>query len=471
MKTSIRLIYFSLFILAIAGLSSCNKGNNENGIGTAEFSLSLPDGLSQLKSVSTDSAVVSYQLLVSVENLNGGVVFTDRLIPLYSFGTGFVSEKLEIKAGEFKLTKFMVINPSGAVIYAAPLAGSPLAYLTNRPLPLNFNIFPDKITQVLPEVLAVGDQTPDKFGYVSFGVQVVKPLTFWAGAVIDNPMIMAPFPMFTEAKLTVTARDGWHYTFKLSASLNQIIIRGGSEKYVLLLEKEGFLPQKFEFTAAQLLERTKESPLYLRIPWDSYAYQTLFLQPGPDAGKDAMISNLEPEKNFGGHKYFEATFLTEPILTVMRSNRSLIWFDLSTVPKSAIIKKVVLKLSYDLPVPWDSAVIVPGTTSSIFIGGVLQQIIAPWEEGKVTWNNQPATTELNQVFIPPFIRNANFIEVDVTRLFVSMAATPSTNPLPNHGMLFKLTPENKFPGFRFASSDFPEPVLRPRLSIHYTTAK
>ncbi len=37
-----------------------------------------------------------------------------------------------------------------------------------------------------------------------------------------------------------------------------------------------------------------------------------------------MISNLNPDKNYEDHKYFEATYLTEPVLTVMRSNRSLI---------------------------------------------------------------------------------------------------------------------------------------------------
>jgi hypothetical protein len=469
MKTSIRLICFSLFILAVAGLSSCNKMNNENGIGTAEFSLSLPDGLSQLKSVSTDSAVVSYQLLVSVQNLNGGVVFTDKLIPIYTFGTGFVSEKLEIKAGEYKLTKFMVINPSGVVIYAAPLAGSPLAYLTNRPLPLNFNIFPDKVTTVLPEVLAVGDQTPDKFGYVNFGVQVIKPLVFYTMCVFDpgNPMIMAPIQI-TSAKLTVYAADGWHFTFMLQPSVNKLIIRGGSEIYKFVLEKEGYATQNMQFTAAQLLAATSENPLVLKIPWGSQ-YQVLFLQPGPDAGKDAMISNLEPDKNFGAHKYFEATWMSESPLTVMRSTRSLIFFDLSTVPKSAVIKKAILKLSYDLPVPWDSTIFFSnsGTAYSIRPAGVLQQIIEPWEENSVTWNKAPKTTELMQVFIPPFIRNTNFIEVDVTGLIVSTAA----NLLPNHGMLFKLNTNEKFKGFRFASSDFPDELMRPRLSIHYTLAK
>jgi hypothetical protein len=139
------------------------------------------------------------------------------------------------------------------------------------------------------------------------------------------------------------------------------------------------------------------------------------------------------------------------------------------LPKSAIINKVTLQLFYDLPIPFDSSYITntgPATGVAWF-GGVLQQIIEPWEEFKVTWNTQPKTIEANQVYISPFIRNVNFIFVDVTRLFV----TPSTTDqaiYPNYGMLFRLWPVDRFPGFRFASSDYPDAIMRPRLTIYYT---
>lgn len=425
MKTSFRLIYFCLMILAVSSLSSCTKDNSKNGIGTVEFSLNLPGGSSQLKSTTIDSVVVSYQLMVSVVDVNGNSVLSDKLIPLYTFGTGFVSAKIEIKTGEFRLIKFMVMNPSGAIVYAAPMAGSPLAYLTNKPLPMPFNIFPDKVTTILPEVLVVGDQSPAQFGYATFGVQIINPLDFYTICILDNPnpMIMAPIQM-TNARVTISNNNGWIYSFNLIAGVNHLIIRGGSENYTFLLEKEGYMSQKLQFTGTQLRAATKENPLILKIPWNSQVFQILFLQPGPDTGKDAMISNLEPDKNFGAYKYFEATYMSESVLTVMRSNRSLIWFDMSSLPTSAIIKKVILKLTYDLPIPWDSTIFVSGNagTPVIIPCGVLQQIIEPWEENTVTWNNQPKTIEAGQVFIPPFIRNANFIEVDVTSLFISSAA-------------------------------------------------
>jgi len=466
MKTSIRLVYFFLVVLGISCISSCTKVTIDNGTGTAEFSLNLPAGSGLTKSATADSVVVSYQLMISVVDTKGNAVLTDKLIPLYTFGTGFLSAKVEINNGEFRLTKFMVLNTTGAVVYATPVAGSPVAYLTSKPLPLAFNILPGQVTSVLPEVLAVGDQPPAQFGYATFGVQIIKPLEFWTECILgyDNPMIMAPIQI-TNAKLTISDNNGWIFSFNLTPAVNHLVIRGGSEKYTFLLEKEGYTSQKLEFTNAQLAAATKENPLILKILIGSSLNQVLFLQPDSVTGKDAMISNIEPDKNFGAYKYFEATNMSEPTLTVMRTNNSLIWFDLSKLPKSAIIKKVVLRLSYDLPIAWDST-IYAGTTNTK-IGGRLQQIIEPWEENGVTWNKQPKTTEANQVYIPPFIRNVNFIEVDVTGLFVTTAA----NLLPNYGMMFKLYPEQKFKGFRFASSDFSVATMRPGLTIQYTSSK
>ena len=55
--------------------------------------------MGQAKSISAaDSAVVSFQVMISVEDLAGNAVFTDKLIPVYAFGTGFVSENVEIKS-------------------------------------------------------------------------------------------------------------------------------------------------------------------------------------------------------------------------------------------------------------------------------------------------------------------------------------------------------------------------------------
>jgi hypothetical protein len=328
-------------------------------------------------------------------------------------------------------------------------------------LPLPFMIRPEQTTRIVPEVLAVLNYTPDQFGYLNFGMQIIKPLTFYTVAIIDNPLIMAPV-QWTEALLTVHDNKGWHYRFKLEPAINRIIVRGGSSMYTLVIEKPGFMPVKFEVPAARLLETTRENPLILRIPTGDI--KTLVLQPGPNEAKDAMISNIDPDKNFGGHPYFEATFLSDSILTVMIAKRSLIWFDMSRLPKSATIKRVVLRLSFERPIIWPSPVPMTATPGSEqWFGTVLQQITEEWDKDKVTWNTEPATITSNQVYIGPFwTTSVNFIDVDVTRLIVNNL------DVANHGMLFRHYPTEKFPGFRFASGDHPNAILRPKLTIFFT---
>jgi hypothetical protein len=465
MKTMVKFLVTVLIIPSLAYLYSCeNNGIVQDEKGSVEFSVALPAGDDSKSGTGADSSVVSWHILISVEDLMGNTVMSDSLIPLYTFGTSYVSENIKFNAGEYKLVKFMVINSAGAVVYAAPVAGSPLAYLTTRPLPFHFNIFPGQITKVVPEVLAVGDNTPDRFGYAAFGISIIKPLSFWVVCYLESGLTVSSIQL-TDARLSISTPSGWSYSCRLAAAINHLTIRGGSEIYNFILEKEGYQPQKLQFKAEQLSATTELNPLILKIP-SSSQINVIVLQPGPEKGKDAMISNLEPDKNFGGHKYFEATFLSEPVLTVMRSNRSLIFFNLDTLPKSAIIKKVILTLSYDLPIPFDSIYLVNTNpeTSTNWHGAILQQVVEPWEENKVTWNTQPKTIEANQVYIMPFIRNVNFIDIDITRLIIPVAEIA----VPSHGMMLRLWPTERFPGFRFASSDYPEPKMRPRITIYYT---
>ena len=470
MKTLARSVYLLLIFLGMAGLSSCEKNPAGAGKGEATFSVSVPD--QTLKSAMTDSNEVrSYHVLVSVEDLNGKEVLDNELIPLYQFGNGFISEKVKLETGKYLLTRFLVIDPSGKVVYAAPKKGSPRAYLVKEPLPIPFSIRKEHVTTVTPEVLPVGNSNPEEFGYVNFGVEVVRPLHFFTICYLDNPEVMAPTRP-TNALLTVYDATGWHYTFKLRPRVNHLVIRGGSDVYTFVLEKKGYKTQKMEFTALELEATTPNEPLVLTIPWGGQEYKKLVLQPGPEKGKDAMITDLDPGKNFGDHKYFETTYLPDSLLDCMRTTRSLIWFDLNDLPKSAVIHRVILRLFYDAPVPWDSTVFVADTTQVTpacpWYGGVLQRITEPWDEHKVTWKTQPKTSTVDQVYISPFrpyVANTNFINVDVTPLFMP---TDECDCGPNHGMLFRLWPEEKFPGFRFASSDYPVPGMRPELIILYT---
>lgn len=450
-----------------AGMQSCEKKSPAaEETGSFELFLNLDESeVSNLKSEIYDSVDIrQYHALLTLVGPDSMPVLEDELLPLYKFGDGFFSEKIELSVGHYQLEKFMIINPAGEVIFASPLRGSPKAYLVKNPLPIGFGVRPGETTRLSPEVLPVQGEPPSEFGYSTFGFVVVNPLPFYILAILDDPRIMAP-TVFTEAKLSVFHPDGWRHSFKLLPQINRVVIRGGAEAYKFIVEKEGFKPIEMEVPARRLLATSKEDPLIVRFPVvDPYVIR---LQPGPDMGFDAMISNLNPEKNYGKHPYFEATYMTDNSpLAVMRENRSLIQFSPTGLPKSAMIDKVTLTLFYDVPLPWDGII-----TDSIYItaagdvrycAGYLQQIVEPWQEHEVTWAKQPKTNPKVSVEIYPFIRNTNFIVVDVTRMFVNEFSFPS------YGMLFTLAPDPCSPGFRFCSSDYEKPEMRPMLTIHYS---
>ena len=480
-----------ILLVLLAGYSnSCEKISNENEAkGKLEIAVALNEGI--LKSAGNDSinypdndtipGMNTFQILISVVNRQGLPVMEDELIPLFNFGSGFVSNRIEFNAGEYQLTKFMIINPQGNVVYAAPMAGSAKSYLVLNPLPMEFTINTESITRVVPEVLSVVNENPQEFGYAGFGFQVVKPLTFYVIAMINDPRIMAPTQL-TQALLKVITPEGWEHSFRLEARLNVIAVRGGAENYILICEKPGYAPLKLSLSPRELMATSPDNPINLSFGVPDF--NVLTLKPGPRAGKDAMISNLSPQRNFGNHIFFEATFITEPVLAVMRSNNSLIWFDTGQLPRSATIRKAELLLFSDQPIPWNyEGGISTASSDRPWYGAVLQQIIEPWDEDSVNWFNQPKTTEANQVYISPFNNypegdtiiysdqnlitepgTTGMINVDVTSLFVPVEKIN----LPNYGMFFKLYPAEQFPGFRFASSDHPNLRMHPELRLYYT---
>jgi hypothetical protein len=293
-------------------------------------------------------------------------------------------------------------------------------------------------------------------------VQVVKPWPFYVIAELDNPLLMRP-SLITDANLTVYTPDGWSHNFYLEPKVNKLFVRS-SEYYEMTVYKDGYEAKIF-VSGRELLGTSEMNPYVIKI--GQFPYNTLVLQPGPDSGMDARITDLEPDKNFGDYKYFEATSMSEPVLTVMRNTRSLISFDLSQLPKSAVINQAILTLYFDIPIYWEN-----GTTGSWLpydsimppaYGAALQQIVEPWKEYGVSWYNQPKTNEMNQVIIYPFIKNANFIDIDVTSIY-----GPNPSSFPNYGMMLKLYPDQAFPGFRFVSSDYPDQNMRPKLTINYS---
>lgn len=482
MKT-FKIIIWMLAFIPVFFLTSCEKLFEAEQEGILKLSL-MVDQQDDLKAALSDSNTFkSHYLIVSVVNENGEVVMNDERLELYNFGGHWITKEIKLKIGNYDLTKFLVVDPLGNVLYATPIEGSPKAYLVKDPLPIRFEIIKDQVTNVVPEVLAVLQSPPEEFGYVTFSYSIVKPLDFFIGVYIEYPTPMPPI-LLTDARLTVKVDSLWWHTFELEPVINKVTIRDGYRCYVLIIEKEGYYTVKLRLTREELLNTSPENPLLVGLKNDNI--HLLILQPGPEEGKDATINRQIPDKNFGDHIFFEAInnqpwISTEtdcPLLT-----RSLIQWDLNQLPKSATIVKAVMTLYY--PKIWVEPV-TNDTVQNFYAGwgdttiipdrhpcAVLQRIISPWEEYEVTWSNQPETTEEGQVLVPMkyYIMDATCVncfappiseEIDVTSLLTNISGTA------RYGMMFKLVKEEYPQWFRFTSSDFKEPKLWPKLEIYYT---
>lgn len=450
-----------MVVVATLLFTNCERQPTQiDNTGKIGFSVSADETGSGLKStVLNDTSVgTRYRLLISVANKDSVLVLDKKVLPLYLFGSQFVSEKIELNTGHYFLTEFMVINNEGEVVYAAPRRGSELAYLVDEPLPMDFKILPDVESNLTVEVLPVNGQSPGQFGYISFGVDVVKPLIFYAYVYNDNPLIYGPLTILP-AKVVITDPEGKQSRFEFKAQVNKVFVRTARGEYTFQVKTDMY-SETTRYTYSELLAATRDNPLAIPVG-NSYNYHEFTIITSPDSTEDALITDLNPNENFGDVKEFSASFLTEQVLTVMRTNRSLINFNLYRyLPKSATLKKVELTLHLL------GGVQMPLTDHMDTLSmAVLKAVVEPWDEHKVTWVDQPKTTDDVMMYLDyrPWLSSTQRT-YDITRLVLRSMMINT----PVYGYMLQHYPEDMPGGVSFASSDNEIEQMRPRIKIYYT---
>jgi hypothetical protein len=188
--------------------------------------------------------------------------------------------------------------------------------------------------------------------------------------------------------------------------------------------------------------------------------QTLTLQPDPAAGKDAELFSCVPcgynNKNYGTKKDLNAIAWTNS--GNISNIRSLIQFDLSSIPANAVVTSALLSLYYN-----------PSSTEGTHSGtntALLQRVTSSWGELTVTWDTQPTTTTVNQATLPSSSSSTqDYPNINVTAMVQEMVTNPSTN----FGFMLRQQTETIFRKMIFASSDNVTAALRPKLVVSYYT--
>lgn len=140
--------------------------------------------------------------------------------------------------------------------------------------------------------------------------------------------------------------------------------------------------------------------------------------------------------------------------------RTLIKFDLSSIPSTATIKSANLYL-YSHPTPPSGNQVDAnfGTANAMLI----QQVSSSWSTSGLTWFNQPSVLTSNQIVVPQAPQGQLDLNVDVTAQVASMVNTNA-----NYGWLLRLQTETAYNSRIFVGSrNTTYPDKHPKLVVYY----
>lgn len=192
---------------------------------------------------------------------------------------------------------------------------------------------------------------------------------------------------------------------------------------------------------------------------------TLILRPDSGVGKDASITKETPNTNNGSDENYICNAWTSGGAF---HQRSLLEFDLSSLPSNAIITSANLALYCNTTSAHTQRHSnYPGSPYSSN-ESTIYRITGSWTESTVTWQNAPTFTSDDSVLIPASTSaTQNYTNIDVVAM-VNTAWNDTGNHSKVVGMLLKLNNETKYRSLIFASSDHPDSTKRPELTITYT---
>lgn len=185
----------------------------------------------------------------------------------------------------------------------------------------------------------------------------------------------------------------------------------------------------------------------------------LVLQPDSTNGIDAYMVTISPTTNNGN----EVNILSEAWTSSGNpiEGRSLLKFDLSTIPASATIVSAKLSLYVDTASIWGT---VGQPTSGNNNASYLKKVTSAWTELGVTWNTQPTADTAGQVLLAQSINTKqDYTDIDVA----AFAQAWVTDPSQNFGMLLDMITTTQYNAMIFCSSDHPNAAKHPKLEICY----
>jgi len=251
--------------------------------------------------------------MVPITDENDGPTnYTDTILTLIDFSGEFITQSLPLAPGNYKLSKFIVLDENDQAIYATPLSGSSKAHLVSTPLPYAFSTASNQVSKVMPEVISTEGIPASEFGYTVFDFQHVEVYAFQIATFAPT---LNGYEL-TEADITISAGGVEKYSGALAAETNQILLIDEEVTYDFTISKNSFYDIQLSRTTSELKALTTPLDVYFEAEIggiDNYTVLNLSFESLPftdDSDKNHTIVNnengiqLNANGKFGNCAYF-----------------------------------------------------------------------------------------------------------------------------------------------------------------------
>ncbi|HEY4789569.1 MAG TPA: hypothetical protein VIH57_26145 [Bacteroidales bacterium] len=257
MKTSMKSLLG--IVLCILLVSSCRKDNPGNSKGSVVFKFQTTD-VSAFKSSGAEAGPIAAALIVTIYKNKGGeptdLVYGKEKLELSYLNGAYISKGLPMPQGAYYLTEFLVTDASNKIIYAAPKAGSDLAQLVAKPLPLYFYINSNTESTISPEVLKTDTSSLEDLGYSGFSFNYVKSTKFLM-SVFYKSAGGSSLEHVDSSHLFITSPKGKNYNYILKGgTANPVYVNSDSGNYILTVWSKGYTSLTDTLTLNQLGSHT-----------------------------------------------------------------------------------------------------------------------------------------------------------------------------------------------------------------------
>jgi len=151
-------------------------------------------------------------VVVTIEDMSGNIILDSIEIQLLDMGQGnYISSSVQLDAGSYNLTKFLVVDADNNILYAAPLEGAPKAELVTDPLPISFTVTNNQTSSVNVQVVEADGSTPEDFGYVTFSFEVMEDIPYPTESIIRYYNDPGVDGIFNTADDVMTSYEVRHY--------------------------------------------------------------------------------------------------------------------------------------------------------------------------------------------------------------------------------------------------------------------